>query len=279
MSCIESMRYIQGVNPLTNHAHNTDQMVFVCSGEVDLRTEDGLYHIDSPSVVFISRLGVHQLSNMRGNYCRYVINIDPVQAYSRMADGDRLLSPFWNRPTDSSCILQVGDIQDTLQSLFALLLEEVDRGDFPAGQAALLQSILQYLYRYKPALFRYRRHPVAGTVRMIQQRFHQNPGDEITVAALAEECHLSVSYLIHSFKEETGYSIGQYRLLCRLAAARHMLLTTQLSVNDISNRCGFADMSNFCRYFRRAEGCSPLSFRKEHSSAAESYGTVAESAD
>ena len=50
-------------------------------------------------------------------------------------------------------------------------------------------------------------------------------------------------------------------VLCRLAKAKEMLRMTDLPVSDICFGCGFTDLSNFSRYFRREEGCSPSAYR------------------
>ena len=60
----------------------------------------------------------------------------------------------------------------------------------------------------------------------------------------------------------TGYSIKNYHLLCRVAATRELLETTDLSITDICAHVGFADMSSLARYFKREIGCTPSQYRK-----------------
>lgn len=266
MSCIDAMFYAEGVYQHPPHSHNTYQILFVRSGSATLRVGATSYVIDRPSVVFISYLENHTFLHVDKHYCRYVVNLRPDQARAQLQEGDRLLSPFTNRPAGFSHVLLVEPIAGRLETLFSMLNEEWSAGDFPQGEAAILQTILQCLYRFAPEVFPYSEQAFTSTVQQIKQRFELEPAQQTPLSDLAEEYHVSVSYLAHSFKQVTGYSVGQYRLLCRLAAAKTLLLTTGRSITDIGAACGFSDMSNFSRYFRREIGCSPSEFRRNRSS-------------
>ena len=50
------------------------------------------------------------------------------------------------------------------------------------------------------------------------------------LSALGERFHISVYHLERLFRARTGCSLGRYRLLCRIAAARELLATTEMSV-------------------------------------------------
>ncbi len=264
MSCIESITHHIGPQVLQTHWHRTNLLIFVHHGNADLQVADKFYHIDRPSLLFIGHLEKHNFIRMDENYARYAVHIAPAAANVQLKDSTRLLSLFMNRSENVSHVLDVSNIAPQLGLLFSLLYEEKRIGDFPDGQTALLQSILQLAYRSAPESFHASQmQPLTNTVRRIQRRFDENPADEASLADLAQEYHLSVSYLTHSFKQATGYSIGHYRLLCRLSAAKQLLIETDLPVSVISSRCGFADLSNFSRYFRRDAGCSPSDFRKK----------------
>ena len=262
MSCIDSLYYAEGPYDNLPHSHKTYQVLFSVRGILMFHIDSVRYMIDKPSIVFINHRETHTFSHVNKNYCRYVMNILPEQARTQISDSDRLLSPFTNRPANFSHVLPVEPISDRLKILLDMLNQERKADDFPPGEATILQMFLQCLYRFEPVAFPFNKPTFASTVQQIKQRLEQNPAQEITLTDLAEEYHVSVSYLAHSFKEITGYSVGRFHLLCRLAAAKNLLNTTDDSVTDIGVACGFSDMSNFSRYFRREIGCTPSEFRK-----------------
>lgn len=84
----------------------------------------------------------------------------------------------------------------------------------------------------------------------------------ITLEELAAAVHRDKSYLIRCFKKETGLTPIAYLLRIRLAHARQMLLTSDLSTAEIALQCGFEDASYFTLCFRRHYGITPAAFRQ-----------------
>lgn len=264
MSCIELVSKAEGSVMHHSHWHYSDQLLFVRKGRVEVQIDNHHFVVDEPSIIFISHLENHTFISNSPSYSRYFVNIKGSEAYSQMKDSNRLLSPFVNRPDGHHHVISVRSIAPTMEMLFSLLYQEFSLGTCPNAQISILQVILQLLFRHLPEAFPYDSLPLNNTVQAIQQRFEENPADETPLSDLATEYHFSVSYLTHCFKETTGYSIGRYRMLCRIAAAKQMLLTSDMPISAISNQCGFADLSNFCRYFKKEVGCSPSIFRTNH---------------
>ena len=46
--------------------------------------------------------------------------------------------------------------------------------------------------------------------------------------------------------------------------ARKLLETTDMSVTEVAEQCGFSSVSFFIRSFNRVNGCSPLKWRQFH---------------
>ncbi len=95
----------------------------------------------------------------------------------------------------------------------------------------------------------------------LQHRFAEQYDDPYTLEALAKEYNVSPSSLSHRFKEVTGMSVMEYLLSCRLAAAKNLLIETDLPIGEIVEQCGFSDSSNFSRTFKARTGLSPSAFR------------------
>ena len=54
-----------------------------------------------------------------------------------------------------------------------------------------------------------------------------------------------------------------YIISCRLSEAKQLLVTTDATVTEIAERCGFASASHFARVMKQVEGKTPLAFRHE----------------
>ena len=51
-------------------------------------------------------------------------------------------------------------------------------------------------------------------------------------------------------------------MLYRLAVAKSLLYSTELSVSEVAEQTGFGDVNNFIRYFKNDTGVTPLHYRK-----------------
>lgn len=82
---------------------------------------------------------------------------------------------------------------------------------------------------------------------------------------LARESHINKFYLAHAFKDEYGMSPIHYMISRRIEESRYLLQETNMSISQIARVLGFSSASYFSQSFRRAEGCSPIEYRKKKS--------------
>ena len=88
--------------------------------------------------------------------------------------------------------------------------------------------------------------------------------DEIRLATMADMACMSPSAFSRFFKLHTGRNLIDYIIDIRLGYASRMLVDTAESISKISFECGFNNLSNFNRVFKRKKGCSPSEFRENY---------------
>lgn len=99
-------------------------------------------------------------------------------------------------------------------------------------------------------------------IRPALEYIAENFSENITIEQLAETVHLSKSYFMNRFRETAGVSAVEYLNQFRIRAACSALLESSVTVSEISFECGFRNLSNFNRQFRRLMGCTPNEYRK-----------------
>ena len=85
---------------------------------------------------------------------------------------------------------------------------------------------------------------------------NQHLTEEISIDSLASRFFISRYYLMHTFKEETGYTIGNYLSTKRLLLAKE-LITSGMNITEACFTCGFHNYSTFSRAYKKAFGVSP----------------------
>ena len=78
----------------------------------------------------------------------------------------------------------------------------------------------------------------------------------------ADALHLTPVYVSNVVKQVTVRTAGDNITDCLVRKAKSLLLTSTLSIQQISDRLGFQNQSHFGTFFRRAVGTSPQKFRR-----------------
>lgn len=101
------------------------------------------------------------------------------------------------------------------------------------------------------------RNPVRKAIRLIRKAYDE----QLSVERMADCCSLSVSHFHKLFVKTTGTTPNRYLMLCRLNAAKNLLQTSNCSVAQIAESCGFSSQGYFCDCMKRYAGMSPRQFR------------------
>lgn len=100
-----------------------------------------------------------------------------------------------------------------------------------------------------------------GAIRPALEYIAEHFSENITIAKLAASVHLSESYFMEQFRRQVGLSAIEYISHFRIDKACKMLIGTKKSVLETAFDCGFRNISNFNRQFRKINGCSPTEYR------------------
>lgn len=89
-------------------------------------------------------------------------------------------------------------------------------------------------------------------------------GDKISNTQLALICGVSRPYFIAQFKALYHMPPQEYIMRRRIRKGAQILMQTNLTVEDISERLGFCNSSHFIRRFHKEEGMTPLKYRNTY---------------
>jgi transcriptional regulator GlxA family with amidase domain len=93
--------------------------------------------------------------------------------------------------------------------------------------------------------------------RWLNERIDQ----QWSMTELAEYCNASPRTLLRRFQKAVGLSPVRYAQKMRVERGRALLESTMLSLEDITERCGYADVSTFSTVFKRWTQVTPREYR------------------
>lgn len=146
------------------------------------------------------------------------------------------------------------------------LIEELMQKETQKRQTTILhlvRSLLSYLYEFftdslasqKPLS---RAEKLTGLFLSLADHYCSEHHD---IKWYAGELHLTPTYVANVVKQVTGRTAGDCINEILIRKAKSLLLTSTLSVQEISDRLGFQNQSHFGTFFRRSVGVSPKAFR------------------
>lgn len=86
----------------------------------------------------------------------------------------------------------------------------------------------------------------------------------IRLSEVAEMVNMSESSFCRFFKQDTSKSFIDFLTDIRLGAASRALIDSSLSIAEIGYDCGFNNLSNFNRIFKKKKGVTPSEFRDNY---------------
>jgi AraC-like DNA-binding protein len=104
-------------------------------------------------------------------------------------------------------------------------------------------------------------------VKMILEYLNKNFDKNVSLAEAAKLAAMSEVAFSRFFKMRTGKTFVDTLNEVRLGHASRMLIETTQSVNEVAYRCGFNNMSNFNRIFKKKKDCTPKEFRHAYNSS------------
>lgn len=98
-------------------------------------------------------------------------------------------------------------------------------------------------------------------VQYIKEHIHT---PDLCIKTLCSEFHISQSTLSALFREKMGMTVAGYIGVLRNEYVKSLLVSTDLSISEITKQLGYSQPSSFIRQFKNAEGITPGEYRQKH---------------
>lgn len=220
------------------------------------RPYDGIHEL------YLSQEPLLLAAIMRGDRgeARHIINHVLVHIYSAGEERSDLLKGLLLELVVmiSRAAVQAGAAQSEVLGWNFRLLTDLAEIDDDEALAAWLRNTLEHVIsiieRQKnltPPLL------ISNALEFIRQNLHRDISRDET----ARHVGISPSHFSQILKERTGRSFTELLRQCRVDQACNLLRTTEQSLAQIADACGFCDQSYFTKVFQDVRGVTPKHFR------------------
>jgi transcriptional regulator GlxA family with amidase domain len=199
-------------------------------------------------------------------------------AMTGLLDGRRATTSWWMagafrryfpavRLEEQSLLVEDGNLITTgaSTSVFTLVLRLIAQvgGEELAQQTSRMMLIDGERQSQAPyvsqAMLEKPRHSLAEKItRFLDRELH----NQISVSRLASHCGTSERTLLRHFRSHYGTSPLGYIQHLRVERAKALLEATQLSFDEVVERCGYSDVPSFRKLFKRETSLTPTDYRE-----------------
>lgn len=242
------------------HVHrDLVELIYVAGGTADIVIGKQRYQAKKGDILFAQAGQPHSISSQPD---------DPSDVWTLMAADVHFATPYEGNLVTMHT--QSGErapvIHQMLEQIQALS-DELDNGGqvvcdyLCAGLVALFRDMLSHAsvtFDQEPPTL------AAKVLRYLDQNYNQ----DIDLKALEQMFFLSASHISREFRNEYHISPINYVIDKRLSEAKWLLVTTDISVQEISLQMGYENVYYFIRLFTKRVGFSPVDYRTRFTSPA-----------
>lgn len=251
-----------GTNDIAFHYHNFHKILICLDGDLSYCIEGRTYQLEKNDIVFVSAGEVHRpIAHSNHIYDRIIIYVSKDYLSKHKSGNDDLSLCLQQAHEKQSHVLRIPSFNNGKLGNIMRDLENALKEDDFANDLYRNLLFLEFMVQLNRAAQKNAVEYLSTTssndkVVAIIDYLNKNLTKEISIDSLADQFYISRYYLMHSFKEATGYTIGNYITTKRLLLAKE-LIHQGMAVTDACYESGFHSYSTFSRAYKKTFGFSP----------------------
>ncbi|MCF0115458.1 MAG: helix-turn-helix transcriptional regulator [Erysipelotrichaceae bacterium] len=227
------------------HHHKEVQLIYVNKGSIDIKTLDTTIHLNQGEGIFLNEDNVHFINPLENSH-HYTFLFNASETITNVLL-DKIHVPYYFlSPTMLVNLLSLIQLKkDTYYELEGILL---------------LTRIFIDLSKTVENI-PVESHILEDRIRIFLSYIEQHYSEDITLEDLASSAHLSKSECLRCFKSALTTTPYQYLLEYRLSIASELLLNSDDTITQISQKVGFNQVSHFGKLFKEKTQMTPKAYR------------------
>ena len=250
------------------HTHDFIEIIYVLAGEAEQIVDGCTYRVRHGDMIFLNYGCAHSFTPTK-NYAYINICFSPETVVDSIISRENAFSVLSLTSFHEMCAESNGgkisffgkeckEIEDVLTAMLKEFKEK--KASWSVVLECYLNILITKMLRKVEAGIGERE--LGEMWQKLSEYIETNFDTELTLSSLAQKCFYNPSYFSRVFKEKFKMSPVEYVTRKRLNHALKLLSETELSVDEIGERSGFSDRSNFYRAFSKYVGGKPTDYRR-----------------
>lgn len=253
---MEEIRFEYDCDISTMHFHDELEILYVLSGRAGVIIEDGNYLLKLEDFTVFNPFEKHEIYREVGGH-----------TLSAFISLRVLLQCDLGRISCCSALQQEKKIELNLLRVKLATVYKCWIGKEKARKITIISSIYNVLailkrsFEVSPYSEEKTEIHSSNRMRQVVLYIHQHYTEDISLQAVAKETYMSTSHLSRKFEKMMGMHFSQYVRKLRLQKAAELLRSTDKSVIEIAEECGFSNSNTMTVNFKKMYGDIPSVYR------------------
>lgn len=249
-------------NEFSFHYHDFSKIIIFLRGNVNYTVEGKNYSLKPYDIVLVNAGEIHRPSVLDNSpYERIIIYVSPHFLNSYKEEEYDLSYCFKRAKGEQSNVLRIHAVDKSKLYQVCLELEKSFKDQDFAKELYQKILFLEFMIHLnRAALSNYINYldSAIGNTKLLEilDYINEHLTEDITIEHLSAKFFVNRYYLMHFFKDETGYTIGNYITEKRLILAKNLVQMGD-SLTEACFKSGFKNYSTFSRAFKKAFNTMP----------------------
>ncbi|WP_374020586.1 helix-turn-helix domain-containing protein [Paenibacillus thiaminolyticus] len=131
------------------------------------------------------------------------------------------------------------------------------------------KEVVDYLQKLGKMLFDLntaeRKHNNEYFIEQVCKYIEDNLDQDLSLSAISQNVNYNPSYVSRLFKQVAGVNLFDYINTARIERAKHLLIRTDMTAQEIAKKVGYDSSQYFSTMFKKNLAMTPQEYRKKHS--------------
>lgn len=253
------------------HFHEYLELLYLKKGSMHIWLNDRMYDFNEGELIVINSNETHRLAALTPTSEYFVIKFTPrlLCGSEQTLKETKYILPFLSEHSEQPRVYNRDFIGATKipELLYDAMKEWKERSTgYELALKADVLKIIRIIVRYldeqginvkASAVGCNMQNVINSILEYVNENFKT-----VSEKETAERFNISYSYFSRTFKQIMNMSFKEYVNYMKINEAQKLLLTTNMSVTEISMDLGFSSSSHFINVFRKYKDCSPKQYKK-----------------
>lgn len=238
------------------HTHTAYEAYFIENGSMSVICNDQRTELKEGDILIIAPGTVHNVSSCSDDLKRFNFRF--------------LLCNYMNIKSEYPYLVYYDEslkqeIFRDIESIHFHISNQMRKTDLfriKAYLSIIISHIIDHMFSFSLFIQEEKHSDILAKCLQIDRFFSDHYAEKITLAQLAEELHFSKTHTTRILRKYIGMTFAEKLMQARLQAAKKLLISNELSINQIAERCGYTTLRGFELFFEKKTNMLPNEYRR-----------------